>query len=146
MLFSVSSQFNLLIFSLLAGVITGILFDLYRVIRGFEDLNRIITFIEDTLFWFFTSIIIFIFLLYTNSAYMRGYVYLSIAVGIIIYMSFVSKYFIKMQYKVIKRIAKLIRISFNIIFYPINLLFYKLKRKNNQKILNKNLEQNHNTP
>lgn len=146
MLFSVSSQFNLLIFSLLAGVITGILFDLYRVIRGFEDLNRIITFIEDTLFWVFTSIIIFIFLLYTNSAYMRGYVYLSIAVGIIIYMSFVSKYFIKMQYKVIKRIAKLIRISFNIIFYPINLLFYKLKRKNNQKILNKNLEQNHNTP
>jgi len=146
MLFSVSSQFNLLIFSLLAGVITGVLFDLYRVIRGFEDPNRIITFLEDTLFWILTSIIIFIFLLQTSFAYMRGYVYLSIAVGIIIYMGFVSKYFTKLQYKFVKSITKVIRISFNLIFYPVKLLFYKLKRKNKQKNLNKNLEQNHNTP
>jgi spore cortex biosynthesis protein YabQ len=146
MLFSVSSQFNLLIFSLLAGVITGVIFDLYRALRGFEDPNMIITFIEDILFWIFTSIIIFIFLLHTSFAYMRGYVYLSIAMGIILYMSFVSKYFIKLQYKIIKNSTRLIRIIFNLLFYPINLLLFKLKRKNKQKILNKNLEQNHNTP
>lgn len=134
MLFSVSSQFNLLIFSLLAGVITGVLFDLYRVIRGFEDPNRIITFFEDTLFWILTSIIIFIFLLKTNYAYMRGYVYGSIALGIIIYMGFISKYFIKLLYEFIKNFSKAIRISFNLLFYPIKLLFYKLKRKNKQKI------------
>jgi spore cortex biosynthesis protein YabQ len=146
MLFSVSSQFNLLIFSLLAGVITGVIFDLYRALRGFEDPNMIITFIEDILFWIFTSIIIFIFLLHTSFAYMRGYVYISIAMGIILYMSFVSKYFIKLQYKIIKNSTRLIRIIFNLLFYPINLLLFKLKRKNKQKILNKNLEQNHNTP
>jgi len=130
MLFSVSSQFNLLIFSLLAGVITGILFDLYRVMRGINDPNKIITFIEDTLFWIFTSLIIFIFLLYTSFAYMRGYVYISMAVGIIIYMSFISKYFIKLQYKIIKSITRLIRVCFILLLYPFNLLFYRLKRKN----------------
>ncbi|MFL0248007.1 spore cortex biosynthesis protein YabQ [Candidatus Clostridium stratigraminis] len=130
MLFSVSTQFNLLIFSLLAGVITGILFDLYRVMRGINDPNKIITFIEDTLFWIFVSIIIFIFLLYMSYAYMRGYVYISIAVGIIIYMSFISKYFIKLLYRVVNRIAKIIRVSFILLLYPFNLLIYKLKRKN----------------
>lgn len=130
MLFSVSSQFNLLIFSLLAGVITGILFDLYRVIRGINDPNKIITFIEDTLFWIFVSIIIFIFLLYMSYAYMRGYVYISIALGITIYMSFISKYFIKLLYRVVNRITKTIRISFILLLYPFNLLIYKLKRKN----------------
>lgn len=130
MLFSVSSQFNLLIFSLLAGILTGVLFDIYRVIRGFKVPNKIVTFIEDTLFWIFTSIIIFIFLLNTNFAYMRGYVYLSIAVGIILYIGLISKHFIKVQHKIIKIIAKFIRISFNLFIYPFNLLFYKLKRKN----------------
>jgi spore cortex biosynthesis protein YabQ len=130
MLFSVSSQFNLLIFSLLAGVITGILFDFYRVTRGINDPNKIITFIEDTLFWILVSIIIFIFLLYMSYAYMRGYVYISIAVGIIIYMSFISKYFIRLLYRVVNRITKIIRISFILLLYPFNLLIYKLKRKN----------------
>lgn len=130
MLFSVSSQFNLLIFSLLAGVITGVLYDVYRIMRGFNTPNRIITFIEDLLFWILTSIIIFIFLLHTNFAYMRGYVYLSIATGIIIYISFISRYFIKLQYKIIKGVAKLIRVSFKTLLYPLNLMFYRLKRKN----------------
>jgi spore cortex biosynthesis protein YabQ len=130
MLFSVSSQFNLLIFSLLAGILTGVLFDIYRVIRGLKVPNKIVTFIEDTLFWIFTSIIIFIFLLNTNFAYMRGYVYLSIAVGIILYIWLISKYFINLQYKIIKIITKFIRVSFKLLLYPLNLLFYKLKRKN----------------
>lgn len=133
MLFSVSSQFNLLIFSLLAGILTGVLFDIYRVIRGLKVPNKIVTFIEDTLFWIFTSIIIFIFLLNTNFAYMRGYVYLSIAVGIILYIWLISKYFINLQYKIIKIITKFIRVSFKLLIYPFKLLFYKLKRKNNRK-------------
>jgi spore cortex biosynthesis protein YabQ len=130
MLFSVFSQFNLLIFSMLAGIITGALFDIYRVIRGFKVPNKIITLIEDTLFWIFTSIIIFIFLLNTNFAYMRGYVYLSIVLGIIIYIGLVSKHFLKLQYKTIKTLTKLVTVSFKLLLYPFKLLFYKLKSKN----------------
>lgn len=146
MLFSVSSQFNLLIFSLLAGVITGLLFDFYRVIRGLEEPNGIVTFIEDTLFWILTSVIVFVFLLHTSFAYMRGYVYISIAVGIILYMTIVSKYIIKLQYRVIRTLGKVIRVTMNYVSYPLVLLFYKQKRKNKRKILNKKLEQNRNTP
>ncbi|ERI93122.1 spore cortex biosynthesis protein YabQ [Clostridiales bacterium oral taxon 876 str. F0540] len=142
MLSTVASQTNLLIFSLLAGVLTGMLFDLYRVIRGFENPNKIITFIEDTLFWVLTSIIVFIFLLKTNYAYMREYVYITIALGILIYISVLSKAFIKIEYKVIGISIKFIRIVFNYLFYPVNLLFYSFKRKNKQKTLKKKLEEN----
>lgn len=142
MLSTVSTQFNLLVFSILAGVITGVLFDLYRVFRGLECPNRVITFIEDTLFWILTGIIVFIFLLSTNYAYMREYVYIAIAVGILLYMAFISKYFIKVQYKIIRIVTKFTRVIFNFLFYPIQLLFYNIKRKNKQKILKKNLEEN----
>ncbi|MCM0649004.1 spore cortex biosynthesis protein YabQ [Clostridium swellfunianum] len=142
MLSSISTQFNLLLFSLLAGVITGVLFDLYRVFRGLENPNIVVTFIEDTLFWILTGIIVFIFLLMTNHAYMREYVYIAIAAGILLYMVLLSKYFIKAQYKIVRTTAKYIRITFNFAFYPLQLLFYSLKRKNKQKILKKNLEEN----
>ncbi|MCM8709563.1 spore cortex biosynthesis protein YabQ [Clostridium sp. SYSU_GA19001] len=144
MLFPVSVQLNILIFSILAGVLTGILFDLYRVFRGLENPNRIVTFIEDMLFWIFTGIVVFIFLLFTNYAYMRMYVYAAIGIGIIIYMEMISKIFIKVQYKLIKSIIKFIRITFNFLTYPIQLLFYNIKRKNKQKILKKKLEENQN--
>lgn len=142
MLSTVASQSNLLLFSMLAGVLTGMLFDLYRVLRGFENPNKILTFIEDTLFWILTSIIVFIFLLKTNYAYMREYVYITIALGILIYISVLSKSFIKVEYKIIGIIIKFTRIIFNYVFYPIKLLFYRLKRKNKQKILKKKLEEN----
>lgn len=142
MLSTISTQFNLIVFSILAGVITGVLFDLYRVFRGLECPNKFVTFIEDTLFWILTGIIVFIFLLRTNYAYMREYVYIAIAAGILIYMVLISKYFIKVQYKVIRTVTKFIRISVNFLFYPLQLLVYSIKRKNKQKILKKNLEEN----
>lgn len=142
MLTSVSTQFNLLLFSLIAGVITGVLFDLYRVFRGLENPNIVVTFIQDTLFWILTGIIVFIFLLSTNHAYMREYVYIAIAAGVVLYMGLISKYFIKAQYKIIRSTAKVIRVSFNFLIYPLQLLFYNTRRKNKQKILKKNLEEN----
>ncbi|SKA78723.1 spore cortex biosynthesis protein YabQ [Clostridium sp. USBA 49] len=130
MLFPLSMQINILIFSILAGVITGMLFDLYRIFRGFEDPNKVLTFIEDTLFWIFTSIVVFIFLLITNYAYIRVYVYGAIIIGIILYMVIISNIFIKFQYKFLTIISKIFRISINFIFYPFKIIFYNLKRKN----------------
>lgn len=142
MLSTVSTQFNLILFSVLAGILTGILFDLYRVFRGLENPNKIITFIEDTLFWILTGIIVFIFLLSTNYAYIRLYVYCAIALGIIIYIWLFSKTFIKLQYKFLRSVGKVMRIFFNFIFYPLKLILYNVKRKNKQKILKKSLEEN----
>lgn len=130
MIISLQNQFNLIIHSILAGMITGVLFDIYRIIRGFENPNRIITFIEDILFWFFAGILVFIFLVYTTYVYVGVYLYLYIASGLYIYLKLFSKYFIRIQHSVFKTIFSLVRITINILLYPIELIFYRIIDKN----------------
>lgn len=130
MVISISEQFRLVIFSLIAGILTGILFDSYRIIRGFSNVNKIITFVEDTLFWIFTSVVVFIFLLYTNYAYIGMYVYMCIAIGIYLYMKLLSKIFIKSQYKIFNILGKICRVTINFILYPFQFIIYGIKTKN----------------
>ncbi|WP_125154105.1 spore cortex biosynthesis protein YabQ [Clostridium rectalis] len=129
MIISIHQQLKLLIFSLASGIITGILFDIYRIIRGFENPKQIVTFIEDTLFWILSGILVFIFLLYTNYAYVGFYVYLFIALGIYLYLKFVSKVFLKVLHNILKSIGKALRMSKNLIFFPIEVMIYKFRRK-----------------
>ena len=130
MVISMSQQFRLVIFSLIAGLITGVLFDSYRLIRGFSNVNRIITFIEDTLFWIFTSVVVFIFLLYTNYAYIGVYVYMCIGIGIYLYIKLLSRFFVSTQYKIFKVLGKILRVTKNFILYPFQFIIYSFKRKN----------------
>lgn len=129
MLISISHQLKLVIFSFLSGVLTGILFDVYRIIRGFEGTNKILTFIEDMLFWIFSSVVVFIFLLLTNYAYIGFYVYLLIALGIYIYLKLFSKVILSIECKMVKNMGKILRISRNILLFPIDVLLYTIKRK-----------------
>lgn len=130
MVISISQQFRLVVFSLVAGLITGVLFDSYRLIRGFSNLNKIVTFIEDTLFWIFTSVVVFVFLLYTNYAYIGMYVYMCIGIGVYLYIKLVSKFFMRSQYKILKVVGKVLRVSRNLILYPFQFIIYSFKRKN----------------
>lgn len=133
MLISLTHQFGLVIFNILAGIITGVLFDIYRVIRGFDYKNKIMTFIQDILFWIFTAIVVFIFLLLNNYAYIGIYVYFWIAVGLLIYLKLLSKRFLSLELKTIYFIGKVFRICKNFIVYPFELLVYNIKIKRNIK-------------
>lgn len=130
MIISLENQFNLILHSILAGVITGILFDIYRLIRGFENPNRVLTFIEDILFWIFAGLSVFIFLIYSSYVYVGVYLYLYIALGLYIYLKLLSKHFLKVQYRSIKFIISLLRITRNIVLYPFQLILYKIIDKN----------------
>jgi len=134
MLISMTVQIRLVFFSIFAGVITGVLFDIYRLFRGFENPKKVLTFLEDTLFWIFASLVVFIFLLFTNYAYMGIYIYMYIALGIYFHIKFISKIFMKIQYKMMKAGGKFFRITKNIFLYPFDLVIYKIKIKNKTKL------------
>lgn len=134
MIISIINQVRLIIFSLLSGIITGIFFDIYRLIRGFENPNKFLTIIQDLLFWTLTSIVVFIFLMYTNEGYINFYVYVCLIIGAYLYLKLLSRVFIKLQYKALKLNGKVFRIVWNHILYPVNLLFYKLGIKKNSKL------------
>ncbi|MBU3190863.1 spore cortex biosynthesis protein YabQ [Clostridium bowmanii] len=134
MIISLINQVRLIIFSLLSGIITGIFFDIYRLIRGFENPNKFLTIIQDLLFWTLTSIVVFIFLMYTNEGYINFYVYVCLIIGAYLYLKLLSRAFIKLQYRALKLNGKVFRIAWNHILYPLNLLFCKLGIKKNSKL------------
>lgn len=134
MIISLINQVKLIIFGLLSGLITGILFDLYRLIRGFENPNKVLTIIQDLLFWTLTSIVVFIFLMYTNEGYINFYVYVCLIIGAYLYLKLFSSVFIRVQYRLLKFHGKSFRVVWNLILYPADLLLYKLKIKKNNKL------------
>jgi spore cortex biosynthesis protein YabQ len=129
MITSLINQVRLITFSLLAGMMTGVFFDIYRLIRGFENPNKFMTVIQDFLFWVLTSIVVFIFLMYTNEGYINFYVYVCLIIGVYLYLKGLSRVFINVQYKILKFNGKIFRVVLNAILYPADLLLYKLKIK-----------------
>jgi len=130
MLISIGTQIKLVFYAISAGIITGLLFDIYRVIRGFENPNKVLTFIEDALFWVFAAVLVFLFLFITRYIYMGIYLYLYIALGIYLYLKLVSRRFISVQTKIMKAGGKAFRITRNIMVYPFELIVHRLKVKN----------------
>ncbi len=129
MLFTMEQQIILFAFSLLSGVLIGVLFDIYRIIRGFEDVGAIITIIQDVLFWIATGFIVFIFMMYTSYAYMSFNVFVYVSIGLFVYIKLISKIFINVLHNVLLAIGKVLRVIFNTLSYPVRFCLYKIIRK-----------------
>ncbi|PJI08791.1 MULTISPECIES: spore cortex biosynthesis protein YabQ [Clostridium] len=127
MILSIHEQLMFFIANFAAGIIAAAIFDVYRVMRGFEHPNKIVTFIEDILFLTLDAIIIFIFLLYTNEAYINAYVYVFIIFGLCFYMKFVSRIFVNVMKKIIDYSIKFMRILLKFIIYFFECLFLDKK-------------------
>lgn len=128
MLLGLNMQINIVIYSLIAGIITGILFDIYRGIRGLNSI-KILLIIEDLLFCVLIALIVFTFLLYTNYAFLTPYVYIFILIAVLIYFKFISKYFYTGEIIIIKLFYKLFRILLKNILYPLKIIAYKIADK-----------------
>lgn len=119
----IDSQLNILIYSILSGVLVGILFDLYNIIRGIK-IPKIIIVVEDILFWILTAIIVFTFLLYNNYAFLGPYVYIFMIITIILYLKLISPKIIKFEMYSISKLSYFIRILLKNIIYPVKIIYY----------------------
>lgn len=126
MLMNISVQFKLAFCSIAAGAIVGILFDLYRMIRGITKVNKYVTIFEDILFWILASIIVFIFILFTSGGKFVAYSYVFIVLGVGLYLKLFSKKILSLHLKILPDLFKVIRVILKYILYPFEkLLFYK---------------------
>ncbi|QAA30741.1 spore cortex biosynthesis protein YabQ [Clostridium manihotivorum] len=126
MLLPLKIQFEIVIFSLMAGLIAGILFDFYRIVRGFGA-PKFIIFIEDFLFWVLNAIIIFTFLLYVNYAFLGMYVYLFIIIGALIYLNLFSDKLMKIERKAERVTGRGFRVIFKNLLYIFKSIFLRNK-------------------
>ncbi len=93
-LWEIKPQVILIMTSLIIGLVTGLLFDIYRRIRNLLSPGLYLTVLGDLCFWAIITIITFTSLLDVSSGQVRGYIFLCIMLGLSFYLRFISRYVI----------------------------------------------------
>lgn len=107
------NQAYLFIVFSLTGVIIGVLFDVFRILRRTFKTSNIVTYIEDVLFWILTGILILYNIWYFNNGEIRIFMFLGIIMGVLIYISTLSSILIKIFTPILSTLK-------NIIIFPIS--------------------------
>ena len=92
----------------ICGIIIGIFFDLFRILRRSFKTPDIVTYIEDIIFVF-------------NNGELRLYIFFAIILGIAIYLLTISKFFIKINVKILITLKNFIKKILLILVYPLRL-------------------------
>ena len=124
-----------LVFSF-TGVIIGVLFDIFRILRKTIKTSNILTYIEDVLFWILTGLLILYTIWYFNNGEIRIFMFLGIIVGVLIYMSTLSNIIVKVFSKILQTIIKILELPFKTIltifrkiFTATNKIYTKILKK-----------------
>ena len=128
----VENQLELFLIFITNGIIIGILFDIFRVLRKTFKTNDLVTYLEDILFWILTGIIVLYSIFTFNNGEIRLFMFIAIFIGAVIYLFLFSSYFIKINVtilnilkNIILKIIKIIGIPFKYICMFIRKIFFK---------------------
>lgn len=135
----ITNQIFLFFIFIVNGILIGILFDFFRILRKSFKTSDIITYLEDLLFWVLTGISILYFIFVFNNGEIRLFMFLGIAIGIVFYMFVFSSLFVKINVtiivfikEIIIKLLKLILIPFKFIkklfFKPISFIFINIRK------------------
>lgn len=125
-----------IVFSL-TGVVIGILFDFFRILRRSFKTSNIITYVEDILFWILTGVLILYNIWYFNNGEIRIYMFLGIIMGLLIYMLTLSNIIVSLFSKILKMLIRILEIPFKTIisiFHKIITIIIKIFNKFTKKI------------
>lgn len=109
---------------IISGAILSINFDIFRVLRRSFKTSDVITNIQDIIFGITSGILIITSIYLFNNGQIRIYIFIGFLIGIILYMLFISKYFITINVFIINFIKKI----FILLTKPFIFLFNFLKK------------------
>lgn len=124
----INNQGQLFLVFIINGIIIGIFFDLFRILRKSFKTSNFITYIEDFLFWILTGFSILFTLFKFNNGEIRLYMFLAIVIGILIYMIIFSSYIIKVNVSIIIIIKKIIKKILLYTYIPLKIVFKSVKK------------------
>lgn len=113
---------------LLTGLLIGLLFDVFRILRKSFKTSDFVTLLQDIIFWLLAGGLFTYTVFKFNNGEIRSYVFLGVALGFILYLLLFSKTFIKVNVKIITFLKKLFHTLFTIILTPLKLLFRLLRK------------------
>lgn len=119
----INNQAYLFLIFTLDGIIIGLLFDFFRILRKIVKTNNLFTYLEDVIFWILTGILILYSIYFFNNGEIRLYMFLGIFLGVLGYVLTISKYIISF-FVYISTFIKMVLISIiKYLFAPIKFLF-----------------------
>lgn len=138
------NQVYLFVLFILNGMIIGLLFDIFRILRKSFKTKDFIIYFEDILFWILAGISIIFFMYNFSDGNLRLFMLLGLIIGGIIYIISFSKIIINISMIIINNILKQIinvlilpiQLTINTIFKAIYFLKSKIKlssRKNKRQ-------------
>lgn len=118
----VSGQLMLFIVSIIIGIVMGVLFDIFRVIRKIVHHHSLTVQLEDIFYWILCALIGFYILYICNYAEIRVYVFIGMLLGSILYFCTVSILVIQIADWVIKTVKSILNKMIVLIMKPIRQL------------------------
>lgn len=115
---------NIFYLTLYGGIVIGILFDFYRVLRRNYKVIRRISIVFDIVFWFLITIVIFTSINLLEGFNLRYYHFIALFLGFILYYNTISKYILIFFNKTISFITSLFKKTVHYIVGFLNNLYY----------------------
>lgn len=119
----IAEQVYIFLYAILAGCIVTFLYDIIRIKRRAIKTNTIIISLEDILFWLIAAILVFLTVYSSNDGQMRGFILIGNILGVVFYLSLLSRFVIASSMIVINFLKKLILFVWMVISYPFKLIF-----------------------
>ena len=107
---------------ILSGIIIGIFFDVFRVLRKSFKTSDLVTSIEDFIFWLLTGAFLLYVIFKFNNGEIRAYIFLGLGVGIGTYILLFSKHFININVKIVNLLKLIVSKITMILLLPLRLL------------------------
>lgn len=120
---SISEQALEFLAACLLGALLGALYDVFRIIRVAFPHGRIITIIEDILFWILSAGITFLFLLLFTEAQIRLYIMIGEILGFIVYYFSAGCLVMKFSKWMVAQIKRLLGLLYRVLIAPFVRLF-----------------------
>lgn len=114
--------------AILVGVGLFFLYDLFRIFRRIVPHGNVWIGVEDFLYWIICTGSVFVMLYQENDGMVRGFALGGVVVGMLLYYMLLSKFIIRVNVLVLKKILGILGKIFGFLFGPIWRLLKKIGR------------------
>lgn len=118
----VGEQFTSFFFTLVIGLVLGVLIDAYRGFRRLSHPRPLTTILGDFFLWLFLALLAFFLLLLNNWGEVRVYVLVGIGIGLIAYRYWFSTMVLSLWYKFFLFLGRVFKLICLTIIFPFKLL------------------------
>lgn len=120
-------QFRFLNIFIINGFLIGLMYDFFRSIRKVYKVNDITTYIQDLIFSVLVGDSLIISIYFLNEGEIRGYSFLFIIIGMIVYYLILSKIFMKIYFFILDKIKIIVNCCYKLIDKFLKILYNLLQ-------------------